>query len=64
MAPSEIEGEHGLPRDIVTFTNELQQVIHDIGKQIIGNGIKTQSAPRYYCRVIQCVDIEEEESER
>ena len=32
MATLEIEGERGLPRYIVTFTNQLQQVLHDIGK--------------------------------
>ena len=37
VATSEIDGAHGLPRDIETFTNELQQVLHDVGKIIIGN---------------------------
>ena len=64
MATSEIDGAHGLPRDIVAFTNELQQVLHDVGKLIIGNVIKPQSAQRYTHILIQCVDREEEEAER
>ena len=52
MKTSEIKVLHGLPRDIANFTNELQQVLHDVGKKRIGNGIKPQSAQRYSCRVI------------
>ena len=40
VATSEIDGAHGLPRDIQTFTNGLQQVLHDVGGRSIGNGIK------------------------
>ena len=32
MATSEIDGAHGVPRDIETFTNNLKQVVHGIGK--------------------------------
>ena len=56
VATSEIEGTHGIPRDIATFTNELQQVLHDVGKQRIDNGIKPQPAQRYAHRVIQRVN--------
>ena len=62
VATSEIDGAHGLPRDIVTFTKELQQVLHDVGQQIIGNSIKPESAQRYSCRVIQRLNRKEEES--
>ena len=50
MVASEIDGY------IYTFTNKLQQVIHDVGKKIIGNGIKPQSSPRYARRLIWCVN--------
>ena len=43
---SNIYGAHGLPRNIQTFTEKLQQVIHDIGGRIIGNGIKPASAKK------------------
>ena len=51
-----MDGAHGLPGDIETFTNELQQVLYDVGKQIIGNGIKPQPAQRYSCRLVQRVN--------
>ena len=63
MATSEIDDAHGLPRDIVSLTNELQQVLHDVGKLSISNGIQSKSAQRYACRVIQSVNREEEEAE-
>ena len=59
---SEIYGAHGLPRDIQTFTDELQQVIHGVGGQSIGNGIKLASAQSYSRRLIQRVNISEERS--
>ena len=40
METSEIYGAHGIPIYIQTFTDELQQVLHDVGGRIIGNGIK------------------------
>ena len=46
-----------------TFPNELQQVLHDVGKRRTGNGIKPKSAQRYFHRVIQRVNREEEEAE-
>ena len=55
MATSEIKGAHGLPRDIVRFTNEVQQVLHDVGKQSISNGIKPKSSQRYAHRVINSI---------
>ena len=60
MAKSEIDGAHGLPRDIASLTNELQQVLHGVGKQSIGNVIQPKSAQRYARRLIQLVNIEEE----
>ena len=32
VATSEIDGAHGLPRDMKTFTDKLQQVIHEVGE--------------------------------
>ena len=63
MATSKIDGAHGIPRDIETFTNTIQQLLHDIGKKIIGNGIKPQPTKRHACRLIQHVNRKEEESE-
>ena len=63
VSKSEIDGAHGLPRDISSFTNELQQVIRDVGKQIIGNGIQPQYSQKYAHRFIQHVNIEGKESE-
>ena len=31
METSEIYGAHGIPIDIHTFTDEIQQVLHDVG---------------------------------
>ena len=62
-ATSEIEGGHGLPIDITSFTNDPRKVLHDVGKQRNGNGIKPQSAQRYARRVIRCVNREDEETE-
>ena len=40
VAISEIDGSLVLLRDIYTFTNELQQLIHDVGQRIISNASK------------------------
>ena len=58
-----MDGAHGLPRDATSPARELQQVIHDIGKQRIGNRIKQNFTQRYYYRVIERVDKEERKSE-
>ena len=54
---------HGLPRDIQTFTDKLQQVLHDLGGQIISNSIKPASAPKYACRLIQRLNRNKEVAE-
>ena len=61
MATLEIYGAYGLPIDIVSLTNEMQQVIHDLGKIITGNGIQPKSSQRHAYIVIEWVNIEEEE---
>ena len=63
MATSEIDGAHGLQRDIANLNNEIQQVLHDVGTQIIGDGFQPKSAERYACRFIEWVIREEEEAE-
>ena len=32
VATTEIEGAHGLPRDTSTISNELQQLLHGVGR--------------------------------
>ena len=56
VATSEIDGAHGLPRDIETFNNKIQQVPHDVGQISVGNAIKPASEQRYARRVIQRVN--------
>ena len=63
MATSEIYGAHGLPRDINTFIDKIQPVLHEVGGRIIGNGIKLSSAQKYACRLIQRVNRNEEGAE-
>ena len=60
MPTSEIDGAHGLPRDIQTFSDELHQVLHYVGRKIIDNGIKPSSAQKYARRLIQRVNRNEE----
>ena len=59
VATPYIDGAYGLPRDIQTYTNEIQQVLHGVGGQSIGNGIKPSSAQRYACRLIQRLNRKE-----
>ena len=47
-------------RDIHTFTDELHQVLHDVGRKIIDDGIKPLSAQGYSLRLIQLVNRNEE----
>ena len=60
VSTSEIYVAHVIPRDIASFTNELQQVLHDVGKGSIGNVIQPKSARRYSHSVIQRVNGEDE----
>ena len=46
-------GLHGLPRYKMRFSNELQQVLHGIGKDRIGKEIKHSSEKRYSHGVIK-----------
>ena len=37
VATSEIDGKHGLPRDAINVTNDLQRSLNDVGKLSIIN---------------------------
>ena len=63
LATSEIDGAHGPPRDTEILTNEIQQVLHDVGKRKISNGTEAKFSQRYSCRFIQHVNREEEKAE-
>ena len=52
MAKTEIEVAHGLPRDTTTISNELQQVLHRVGRRDANETITPESALRYARRVI------------
>ena len=52
LATSGMDGAHGLPRYTISLTNELQQVLYDIGKKIIVNVIRHNYEKRYAHRVI------------
>ena len=56
VATSEIYDAHGLPKDIVRLTNELQQVFHGIIQRSIGNGIQTKYVQSYAYRFIKYVN--------
>ena len=53
---SEIDGAHVLPRDISSFTNEIQQLLHDVGKLRTVNIIQPKYEQSYSCKVIQYVN--------
>ena len=56
MVTTEIEGAHGLPRDTTTISNELQQVLHGVGRRDVAKTITLDSALRYSRRVIARVN--------
>ena len=62
MLASEFDVAHGLPTDAISLANELQQVIHDIGKCMISKEIKSSSTQRYARRVIKKINKEEEKA--
>ena len=59
MATTEIEGAHGLTRDTTTISNELQQVLHGVGRRDANKTITPDYALRYCRRVIAHVNKEE-----
>ena len=56
MAISEMEGAHGLPRDAISITSEIKQVLHSVGKKRIVKDIKSKYTYRYPHRVIAWVN--------
>ena len=52
MATTEIEGAHGLPRDTNTIYDELQQVLHGVGRRDANKTITPDSELRYARRLI------------
>ena len=63
MATLEIEVAHGLPRDSTSVSNEIQQVLHSVGRRDANKTIKTHYTLRYARRVIARVDKGEENAE-
>ena len=63
MSTPEICVAHGLPRDIMSLTIKIQQVLHDVGKKSISNIMQYEYTQRYAHRFIQRVNREEEEVE-
>ena len=56
METSEIYGAHGIPIDKMSLTNEIQQVLHVIGKHKVSREIKQSSVQRYDHRFIKQVN--------
>ena len=54
MTASETEGVYGIPRDTISIKNELQQVLHLVGKIRIVDKIKQNSTYKYSHRVLFC----------
>ena len=63
MATTQIEVAHGLLRDTFTISDELQQVLYDMGRQDANNTITPDSALRYARRLIAHVNKEEDNAE-
>ena len=51
LETSEIEGARGLPRDTTSIYNELQQVLHGVGRRHANNSIKTNSATQVFPQI-------------
>ena len=47
-----MEGVYGIPRDTISIKNYLQQMLHLVGKIIIVDEIKPNTAYKYSHRVI------------
>ena len=56
MAKTETEGIYGLPRDTTTISDELQQVLHDMGPQDANKTITLDFALRYARKLTACVN--------
>ena len=47
-----MEGVYGMPRDTISIKNDVQQVLHLVGKIRIVDEIKQNSTYKYSCRVV------------
>ena len=56
MATSDMEGVYGIPRDTISIKNELQQVLHLVGKIRIIDEIKQNPTYKYSRRVVVLVN--------
>ena len=56
VSTAEVEVAYGLPRDTTTISNELQQVLHGVGRREAKNTITPPSKLRYARRVIARVN--------
>ena len=63
MATTEIEGAHFLPMDTTTISDEIQQVLHGVGRRESIKTIIPRSALRYAHRLIVRVNKEDENAE-
>ena len=63
MATTEIEGAHGHTMNTSIISNEIQQVLHGVGRQDVTKTITPDSALRYARRVIARVNKEEDNEE-
>ena len=59
VAKIETKGARGLPRDTTNISDEIKQVIHDVGRRDANKTITPSSALRYAHRVIELVNKEE-----
>ena len=56
MTASEIDGTYGIPRDATSLDNEIQQVLHGVGKRMISKAIRHNYTQKYSHRVIKWVN--------
>ena len=56
MTASEIDGTYGIPRDATSLANEIQQVLHGVGKRMISKAIRHNYTQKYSHRVIKWVN--------
>ena len=52
MSPAEMEDVYGIPRDTISIKNELQQVLHLLGKIRIFDDIQQNSTYKYSRSVV------------
>ena len=63
VATAEMEGSHVLPKYSIILSNDLQKVLHSVGKQNIVDEINSKSAIQYARKVVERVNKEEAKAE-